>query len=134
MIFATDCRLSDNFATRKGGMGVVYEAVHEPHGRRTAAIKVLHPEFSQNAQIIARFFNEARAVNMIQHPGLVSIAGSVNRRMNPCRISSWSFLAGDSLRKRIKETGGPMPLGQVLRLRTDQMASTHSQPRTGGKS
>lgn len=104
----------------EGGMGVVYEAVHETLGRH-AAIKVLHPEFSQNAQIRARFFNEARAVNMIQHPGLVSIY-EFGESPDGSTYLIMEFLAGDSLRKRIKETGGPMPLGQVLRL-SRQMAS-----------
>lgn len=83
----------------EGGMGVVYEAVHETLGRH-AAIKVLHPEFSQNAQIRARFFNEARAVNMVQHPGLVSIY-EFGESPDGSTYLIMEFLAGDSLRKRI---------------------------------
>ena len=56
----------------QGGMGAVFEAVHEEIGRR-AAIKILLPEFAQDQQNILRFFNEARAVNIIQHPGLVGV-------------------------------------------------------------
>ena len=104
----------------EGGMGVVYEAVHETLGRH-AAIKVLHPEFSQNAQIRARFFNEARAVNMVQHPGLVSIY-EFGESPDGSTYLIMEFLAGDSLRKRIKQHGGPMPVAQVLRL-SRQMAS-----------
>ena len=44
----------------EGGMGAVFEAVHDAIERRVA-IKVLHPEFARNAEFIARF-NEARAV------------------------------------------------------------------------
>src|SRR5688572_23148330 len=56
----------------EGGMGAVYLAVHPKIGKRVA-IKVLHPEFSSNEDVIARFFNEAKAVNDIQHPNIVDI-------------------------------------------------------------
>ncbi len=56
----------------RGGMGAVFEAVH-PYIERRAAIKVLYPELSENPQFAARFLNEARAVNLVQHPGLVQI-------------------------------------------------------------
>src|SRR5215468_8018569 len=55
-----------------GGMGVVYFAQHQLIGRR-AAVKVLMPEFSRDANMVHRFFNEARSTAMIQHPGLVDI-------------------------------------------------------------
>src|SRR4029077_12457555 len=56
----------------EGGMGAVFEAVHQEIGRR-AAVKVLHPQFAQNAQVAARFLNEAKAANLIEHPGVVEI-------------------------------------------------------------
>jgi len=56
----------------QGGMGQVFEAVHEQL-RRRAAIKVLRPEYSRNKEVVARFFNEALAVNVIQHPSIVSV-------------------------------------------------------------
>src|SRR5258708_2349918 len=56
----------------QGGMGAVFEGVHEYIGRH-AAIKVLHANLSQNPQFANRFLNEARAVNLIKHPGLVEI-------------------------------------------------------------
>ena len=50
-----------------GGMGAVFEAVQQPIGRRVA-IKVLHPEFAHDREVLKRFFNEARAANLISHP------------------------------------------------------------------
>ncbi len=55
-----------------GGMGEVWLAEHTLLGRK-AAIKVLHPMFSANADIVARFFNEARAATAIADPGIVQI-------------------------------------------------------------
>jgi len=56
----------------RGGMGLVFEAVHPAIGRR-AAIKVLAPHLSADPQLAIRFLNEARAVNLVRHPGLVEI-------------------------------------------------------------
>lgn len=56
----------------QGGMGSVFEAVHQYIDRK-GAVKVLHPDLSQNPQFASRFLNEARAVNLIKHPGLVEI-------------------------------------------------------------
>jgi serine/threonine protein kinase len=56
----------------QGGMGAVYAGEHSLIGR-VAAIKVLLPQFSQSAEIVQRFFNEAKAATAIQHPGIVEI-------------------------------------------------------------
>src|SRR5512147_488589 len=61
--------------TRKlgeGGMGEVYEAEHIFLGRR-AAIKCLLKELSNNAEATGRFFIEAKAAAMTNHPSLVDI-------------------------------------------------------------
>jgi len=55
-----------------GGMGSVYTATHALIGR-AAAVKMLLPEFSQNRDIVQRFFNEAKATAAIRHPGIVEI-------------------------------------------------------------
>jgi serine/threonine protein kinase len=55
-----------------GGMGSIYTAEHTLIGR-TAAVKMLLPEFSRNRDIVERFFNEARATAAIRHPGIVEI-------------------------------------------------------------
>ena len=56
----------------EGGMGSVYLAEHPLIGKKVA-LKVLHAEFSANEEVVGRFFNEARAVNDIQHPNIVDI-------------------------------------------------------------
>ena len=57
----------------EGGMGVVYKAEHVLIGRK-AALKLLSRELSSNEQMVTRFFNEARATSMIEHPGLVDVS------------------------------------------------------------
>src|SRR3569833_1717417 len=56
----------------RGGMGEVYLAQHRRVARRAAGM-VLAPELSQNASVLDRFFNEARAASLIRHPGIVEI-------------------------------------------------------------
>jgi len=56
----------------EGGFGAVYRARHPLIGK-TAAIKVLARELSAKPEIVARFIDEARAVNQIRHKGIVDI-------------------------------------------------------------
>ena len=55
-----------------GGMGEVWLAEHTLLGRR-AAIKLLHASYSSQPDVVARFFNEARAATAIADPGIVQI-------------------------------------------------------------
>jgi serine/threonine-protein kinase len=56
----------------RGGMGAVYEA-HHPTIGSSVAIKVLHPRYAADPAVVERFFNEARAVNLIAHESIVRI-------------------------------------------------------------
>ncbi len=56
----------------EGGMGFVYEATHEVIHRRSA-IKMLRPELATHEQVVTRFLNEAKAVNLIDHQNIVNV-------------------------------------------------------------
>ncbi len=56
----------------EGGFGAVYRAVHPVIGK-TAAVKVLHPQYSSNPDVVSRFVSEARAVNQIRHRHIIDI-------------------------------------------------------------
>ncbi|HWO18591.1 MAG TPA: serine/threonine-protein kinase [Kofleriaceae bacterium] len=56
----------------EGGMGVVYLGHHEALGHRVA-VKVLQLELSRHADMVQRFFNEARAATSIRNLGIVQI-------------------------------------------------------------
>jgi len=55
-----------------GGMGEVYLAFESRLNRRVA-LKILPPEFVADAERVARFEREARAVSALNHPNLVTI-------------------------------------------------------------
>ena len=62
-------------------MGVVYLAQH-PVFHRKVAIKLLHAVLARDPDIVARFFNEARAIHMVAHENIVEILdfGQTRRR------------------------------------------------------
>jgi serine/threonine-protein kinase len=56
----------------RGGMGVVYKVEHL-RMRKVAAMKVLHPEYSRDAEVVERFRREAEAVSQLTHPNTVQV-------------------------------------------------------------
>jgi serine/threonine protein kinase len=115
----------------EGGMGAVYLAVHPNIGKRVA-LKVLHPEFSSNEEVIGRFFNEAKAVNDIQHPNIVDIIDygempSATGGSQKVVYFIMEFLAGDSLAKVIHDQAPLAPeRAQVISLQiADALGASH---------
>lgn len=86
----------------EGGMGTVYEAVHEQLGKRVA-IKILNSEIARNTEGLTRFFNEARAVNLIEHPGLVQIF-EFGELPSGSAYLVMERLHGETLTERLKKT------------------------------
>ncbi len=91
----------------QGGMGAVYEAIQETIERRVA-IKILRPEYARHPETTKRFFNEARAVNRIDHPGLVQIHEYGHLPEGTAYIVM-ELLKGETLAQRLYRLGGRMP-------------------------
>lgn len=85
----------------EGGMGMVYLARHPYMGRR-AAVKVLRPELLHDKLLVARFMEEARATNAIQHPNIIDIidVGILPETQTPYLMME--FLDGESLASRLQ--------------------------------
>src|SRR5262245_38809724 len=108
----------------RGGMGAVYEAVHDSIGQR-AAVKVLYADLSQRPKFVTRFFDEARAISMVRHPGLVSIF-DFNKRPDGTLYILMEFLDGDSLFQRnlrLRKLGVLLSVEKALQI-ARQIAST----------
>ena len=103
-----------------GGMGQVYEAVHDQMKRR-AAIKILHKRFAHNRQIATRFLNEAKATSIVEHPGIVQIY-EFGQTDDGTAYIVMEYLSGDTLRQRLDAQGGKLPPEAMMRIGR-QMAS-----------
>ncbi len=55
----------------KGGMGTVYRAVQQSHGR-TVALKVLSPELMSQSNVVERFLREAKTASQLEHRHVVA--------------------------------------------------------------
>lgn len=101
----------------EGGMGAVYEAMQEPIGRRVA-LKILLPQYAANRDSLQRFFNEARAVNLIEHPSIVQVS-DYNQAPDGTAYLVMEYLRGEVLAERLDrmhETGSRLPLEDVLQI------------------
>src|SRR5262245_19914569 len=86
-----------------GGMDEVWLAEHTMLGRR-AAVKVLHPQFSMQPEIVTRFFNEARAATAISDPGIVQIF-DFGQHVDGSAYIVMELLDGESLDRRVGRVG-----------------------------
>lgn len=98
----------------EGGMGVVYECIDEKIGRRVA-IKKLHPEYARQTDVVARFFNEARAANLVSHPAIVQISELITDSDGSAYLVM-EFLAGETLSQRIVQRGGKLSEPEALQI------------------
>ena len=94
-------------------MGEVWLAEHAMLGRR-AAIKVLRAEYSSRAEIVTRFFNEARAATAIADPGIVQIFDFGHHSDGSAYIVM-ELLDGEPLDKRLARHGR-LPVPDALRI------------------
>jgi serine/threonine-protein kinase len=86
-----------------GGMGAVYEVLHE-YTKHRRALKVLHPNYSRLPAIVTRFLREASAAGRIGNPHIVETfdAGSLESG-EPYIVME--LLAGRSLDSLLAERG-----------------------------
>jgi serine/threonine-protein kinase len=87
----------------EGGFGEVYLA-ENPLIERRAAIKVLHGALAQDAELVRRFLNEARAASAIRHPNIIEVFDAgITPEGAPYILME--FLEGASLHKRLADVG-----------------------------
>ena len=111
----------------EGGMGTVYLGEHQRIARK-AAIKVLLPELSANPQIVARFFNEARATSLIRHPGIVEVTDCEVLPSGSAYIVM-EMLEGESLGGYLRRGARPTVQRAVFLTRhiADALAAAHEK-------
>ncbi|MDB5216171.1 MAG: serine/threonine protein kinase [Myxococcaceae bacterium] len=101
----------------EGGMGSVYLAEHT-HMKKRVAIKLLHPEMSDNAEVSARFEREAMAAAHIEHPNVAG-ATDFGKTEDGAFFLVLEYVEGTNLRDTLAE--GPLSAQRALRI-TRQIA------------
>ena len=92
-----------------GGMGEVYRARDARLGR-DVAVKVLSPRIAADANSLARFEREARALAALNHPNIASIYGVEDGGGLPALILE--LVDGETLADRLAR--GPLPVNEAL--------------------
>ena len=118
-------RITDKIA--EGGMGVVYRAEHLLIGK-TAAVKLLRGELSQNHDVVERFFKEAQAMTALHHAGIVDIYDFGYHSDNRAYIVM-ELLAGETLKARLQSVGrmSPEDAVRVARSAAGAVGAAHEQ-------
>lgn len=97
----------------RGGMGIVYAAVHESLGRKVA-IKVLPSKVFEGTEALARFKKEAQAAAKLHHSNIVNVFG-----VGECEGFHYyvmEYVSGQTLAHvidRLKSESGTDPVDQV---------------------
>jgi eukaryotic-like serine/threonine-protein kinase len=110
----------------RGGMGIIYEAVHEPLGRHVA-LKILPPQATLDSRYVRRFEREAKAAARLHHTNIVPVFG-----VGACdgvQFYLMQYIRGRSLDQVVRDSG-PRPPEEVARIgrqAADALAYAHSQ-------
>ncbi len=108
-----------------GGMGAVFEAVHERIGQR-AAVKVLFANRARDSGYIDRFTQEARAASAVRHPGLVQVFDSGTLE-DGTPFLLMELVVGASLRQRLREDRlGLEQASRVIRALASALSAVHA--------
>src|SRR5262245_3577302 len=85
-----------------GGMGEVYLAEDERLGRKLG-LKILPEKFTQDADRVRRFEQEARAASALNHPNIITIhdIGHIQTVVGALYFIATEFVEGETLRSRL---------------------------------
>jgi Tol biopolymer transport system component len=113
-----------------GGMGEVYRA-RDPKLGRDVALKVLPGTFAADADRLARFEREARALAALNHPHIAQIYGAVDDAGGGApavHALAMELVEGEDLAAIIAR--GPLPLDEAVGIATqiaDALAAAHER-------
>ncbi len=95
----------------RGGMGEVWEAVHEGIGRRVA-VKILHRQYAEHAEVVARFHREARTASLVGDPRIVDVL-DMGQLDDGAPYLVMELLAGETLAARL-DREGTLPTSEAV--------------------
>ncbi len=108
--------LSDRYELEElvgtGGMSSVFRA-HDRLLDRKVALKILHAQYSEDADYIERFRREARAVAALSHPNIVTVIDRGEHENKQFIV--FEYVEGENLKALIQRRG-PAPVATALEL------------------
>ena len=110
----------------RGGVATVYRATHRQG--HTAAIKIMHPEFSRNVDVRRRFLREGYLSNKVGHPGTVKILDDDVTEDGSAFLVMELLERGENLEDKREKAGGRLPVAEVVRIAElvlDVLAAAH---------
>jgi nucleoid-associated protein YgaU len=110
----------------RGGMGAVYEAVHEPSGVHRAVKVLLRGGLSAVPEEYQRFRREAEVMARLDHPHVARVHAA-DLEADPCYIVQ-DLLPGGSLQDRLRK--GPLPVDEAVAIAAklcDAVAHAHER-------
>jgi len=111
-----------------GGMAAVYACTHRNGSR--AAVKLLHPELSLNAQVKTRFLREGYVANAVGHDGAVRVTDD-DTAEDGSAFLVMELLDGETLEDRRERLGGKLSEDEVLSM-ADQLLDVLSAAHAKG--
>jgi serine/threonine protein kinase len=106
----------------RGGMAQVFRAYH-PQLDRYVAVKILRSDLVEEAEFLARFRREARAVAALRHPNIVQIFDFDVQ--DDLYYMVMELLEGNTLKAYLnilRVQGWHLPLGEMVRIFNDVLA------------
>lgn len=123
-------RVSEYVIVRRAAAGAtsaVYQGRHAVSGE-PVAVKVLLPKWCVNAEVVARFLNEARDLQEFRHPRLVQgSASGVLPDGPPFIVLEW---LPEDLHQALTRAGGRLPepvCAQIIQQLAEGLAALHSR-------
>jgi serine/threonine-protein kinase len=92
----------------QGGMATVYKAYHAGLDRYVA-LKVLHPDLTEDLSFTARFQREARLIAKLEHPNIVPVHDFAEHNGYPYLVMK--FIEGETLKARLQR--GPLTSEEI---------------------
>jgi len=110
----------------RGGVGVVFRAVHETL-QRPVAIKLLRAGREADPRTLERFATEARAVARLRHPHVISVHEVGQHALGPYLVMD--LIEGESLGQRIRRQGALEPgvAARIAQRVADALAYAHGK-------
>ena len=110
-----------------GGMASVYRAEDIQLGRKVA-VKVLHPQYTEDQEFVERFRREAKAAAQLQHPGIVAVYDTGS--WDGTWYIAMELLEGPTLKERLNREGR-IPPAEAIALTEQILKAVRAAHRDG---